>query len=201
MKPTTKAPEPRRKAKRATAGTNVAVKPIDGSTVVPASDLNRNTLRMGVQVGKTDALQMAEALINPSATNAAVAQRFASYGGQSALGITEAMEVMAAASTAVQRNDLSAMEGLLTSQALSLNVMFAELARRGALHMGTPPRDCGVVHAPGVQSAGAVSGYGRGSRGSQKSSGRLRQAGELRGRAPASEWSCPRVPGHGLFAM
>ena len=99
--------------------------------------VNRNELRILQQPGKTEALQLAESMLNPAATNAAVAQRFASQGGDSAMGITEAAQVLTAASDQVKGNDLSGLEAMLTAQALTLNVMFAELARRAALNMGT----------------------------------------------------------------
>ena len=98
-----------------------------------------NTLVLTEQPGKTQELQMAESLLGSAATNALIAQRFASGGGEqsSVVGITEAVQVMNAASAAVNANDMTGMEAMLTAQAIALNVMFTELARRASLNLGT----------------------------------------------------------------
>lgn len=98
-----------------------------------------NVLAITEQPGKSRELQMAEAVMSPLATNAFVAQRFASEGGDNpnVLGVTEAFQVMNAAAAAVRANDMSGPEAILVSQAIALNSMFAELARRAALQLGT----------------------------------------------------------------
>ena len=96
-----------------------------------------DVLRISKQEGKSAAFQLAEAAMNPVATNAHVAQRFASQGGPSVIGITEAMHVIEAAPARVRANDLSDLESMLTGQAIALNVMFNEFARRASQNMGT----------------------------------------------------------------
>lgn len=107
------------------------------ANITAARPLNR--LQIIKDVTKTPELQIAEAMLGPTASNAAIAQRFASQGGaaESVLGITDAVQVMATAARAVNANDLTGLEAMLTSQAIALNVVFAELARRAALNLGT----------------------------------------------------------------
>jgi hypothetical protein len=69
------------------------------------------------------------------ATNASTALRFvqADHGD---LSLTDMVKALRAHGEAVNRGDLSAAERMLNSQAVALNAMFGELARRAALNMG-----------------------------------------------------------------
>lgn len=70
------------------------------------------------------------------ATNAATALRFveAEFGDQSLTHLLAALRIHG---EAVNRGDLSASERMLNSQAVALNAIFAEMARRAALNLGT----------------------------------------------------------------
>jgi len=113
-----------------------------GSTVPTAPvqlASNRNVLAIVDQPGKSRELQMAESYLGFAGTNAAVAQRFASHGGQNenAIGITETVQVMRSAAAAVKANDMSDMEAMLVAQTMSLNAIYAELAQRASRNLGT----------------------------------------------------------------
>lgn len=70
------------------------------------------------------------------ATNALTAARFVNADiGE--LSLTDLVASLREHGEAVNRGDLAAAERMLNAQAVALNVMFAELARRAALNMGT----------------------------------------------------------------
>ncbi len=119
-------------APAAAKGTNVPMVPAEVAK-------DRNVLALADQPGKSRELQMAESYLGSAVTNAAVAQRFASSGGQneSVVGITETVQVMRAAAAAVRANDMSDMEATLVAQTMSLNVIYVEMARRAAHNLGT----------------------------------------------------------------
>jgi hypothetical protein len=52
------------------------------------------------------------------------------------LDVTEAFAVMGEKASAVQAGNLAGLEDTLTSQAVTLNAIFNEMARRSALNMG-----------------------------------------------------------------
>jgi hypothetical protein len=79
---------------------------------------------------------MADLVAEGEATNASTALRFAEaeYGE---LSLTDMVKALRTHGEAVNRGDLAAAERMLNSQAVALNAIFGELARRAALNMGT----------------------------------------------------------------
>ncbi len=69
-------------------------------------------------------------------SNAALVTRF-SDGELGELSLTDMIASLRTSGKAVQGNDLSGMEQMLCAQAVSLNAIFCELARRSALNMGS----------------------------------------------------------------
>lgn len=93
------------------------------------------TLRVTAEPGKTEARQFADLVSRGIATNGITAAAFT--GSQlGAVSITEMVASLQDAGEAVNRGDLSNAERVLNAQALTLNAMFSELARRSALNMG-----------------------------------------------------------------
>lgn len=86
--------------------------------------------------GITEDRLIADLVAEGEATNASNALRFvqAEHGE---LSLTEMLKALHAQGEAVNRGDLSAAERMLNSQAVALNAIFGELARRAALNMGT----------------------------------------------------------------
>jgi len=77
----------------------------------------------------------AELSLCPVTGSAITAQTFAK-GTFGAVDITEAVTAMREATAKVRTGDLSEVESMLMAQALALNSVFTELARRAALNMG-----------------------------------------------------------------
>ena len=85
--------------------------------------------------GKTDDRMLADLVTDGLASNASTAIRFIKpeLGDVS---LTELVASLQDQGEAVNRGDLGSLERMLNGQAVALNAMFAELARRGALNMG-----------------------------------------------------------------
>ena len=85
--------------------------------------------------GKTDDRMLADLVTDGLASNASTAIRFIKpeLGDVS---LTEMVASLQDQGEAVNRGDLGSLERMLNGQAVALNAMFAELARRGALNMG-----------------------------------------------------------------
>jgi hypothetical protein len=94
-----------------------------------------NTLEIALQPGKTEARVVAELATGGVATNAVTMQRFAE-GGLGTVSLTELVATLSDSGKAVNANNLAHAEQVLNAQAITLNLMFAELARRAALNMG-----------------------------------------------------------------
>lgn len=80
---------------------------------------------------------MTEGMLDPSVRNAEVATLYSLSGGWGNVGLTEAMQVLAEKTKAVNGGDLRDLEGTLVAQSAALNSIFVELARRAQLNMGT----------------------------------------------------------------
>lgn len=111
----------RRQAKTATT----AAAPNAGSTV-----------KLGPQVGRTNARAVAESVVTGTLANSVLTKRFTTVLSDELFDLTECMNVIVATVGEVQAGDLRAGEALLTGQAVALNAIFTELARRSALNMG-----------------------------------------------------------------
>ncbi len=69
-------------------------------------------------------------------TNASTVVRYAA-GEHGELSLTDMVDSLREQGEAVNRGDLRAAEGMLNAQAVALNAIFGELARRAAANMGT----------------------------------------------------------------
>lgn len=104
-------------------------------TAKPATPKSRR-LEIAARDGITEDGLVANLIAEGDATNASTALRFVeSEHGD--ISLTHMVAALREHGAAVNRGDLSAAERMLNSQAVALNAMFAELARRGAAFMGT----------------------------------------------------------------
>ena len=100
------------------------------------TELNKkHHLTLPVQPGKTRDEMMAQTVISPLFT-AAGTVRLYSQGIAGELDVTATINTVAEMSSKVHAGDMQGVETMLTAQAVALNSMFAELARRAAINMG-----------------------------------------------------------------
>lgn len=85
--------------------------------------------------GKTEDRLVADLVAQGVATNASVAVQFV-RPEHGELSLTDMVASLREHGEAVNRGDLTAAERMLNAQAVALNVIFCELARRAALNMG-----------------------------------------------------------------
>lgn len=90
------------------------------------------TARPGVSVDRL----ATDLVADGEATNASTALRFVN-ADHGELSLTDMVASLRAHGEAVNRGDLQAAERMLNAQAVALNAIFAEMARRAALNMGT----------------------------------------------------------------
>jgi hypothetical protein len=86
--------------------------------------------------GTTEDRLIADLVAEGEATNASTALRFV-HADHGELSLTDMVKALHTHGEAINRGDLSAAERMLNSQAVALNAIFGELARRAALNMGT----------------------------------------------------------------
>jgi hypothetical protein len=94
-----------------------------------------NTLTVPVCQGENADEIAAKVLMGPFVSNAFSATLF----GKATMGelaLDDAVTALVKSAKSVKDNDLSQIEETLTAQAMTLNIMFGELARRSALNMG-----------------------------------------------------------------
>lgn len=94
-----------------------------------------NILRITKEEGKSRERQFAELGLSPTTLNSLTASTY-SRGCLGEIDITEAVSVMREKADNVKSGDNSELEATLTAQAVSLDAIFNELARRAALNMG-----------------------------------------------------------------
>lgn len=101
----------------------------------PAPAPDAKTLQVEKTPGKTRERMLAAVATQGLASNAAILSDFtrASFGE---LSLTAAVAELRDSAAAVSRGDLAGPEAMLAAQAVSLNAMFAEMARRASLNMG-----------------------------------------------------------------
>lgn len=102
-------------------------------TPTPAEDKTTH-LRIGHDADKTKERQFADLVTEGIASNALTAMRYAKELGD--ISLTELFTSISEDGKAINAGDFSSLERMLTGQAVALNAMFAELARRSALNMG-----------------------------------------------------------------
>ena len=104
-------------------------------TAAPAPNAG-STVKLNPHPGQTNARAVAESVVTGTLVNAVLTKRFTSALPDEMFDLTECMNVIVATVGEVQAGDLRAGEALLTGQAVALNAIFTELARRSALNMG-----------------------------------------------------------------
>ena len=112
-----------------------ASKRTPAATAAPTITKKSKCLEVKDIEGKTRDRVLTDIVSQGVATNAASAARFAGadFGD---LSLTDMVESLRHEGAAVNRGDLSGTERILHSQAVALNAIFGELARRAALNMG-----------------------------------------------------------------
>jgi hypothetical protein len=111
------------------------VKPIAATKAAQAEPHKTNTLNVTLKTGQTKEHQLAKLGLSPCFANAHTATLFI-QGSAGKLDIGEAFDVMEAKAVKTGEGDLSELEATLTAQAVTLNTVFNELARRAAFNMG-----------------------------------------------------------------
>lgn len=107
-----------------------------GKTKAPETAPKSRQLVMVRKPGQTDDRMAADMVAAGDALNACTLVRYAA-ADHGELSLTDLVASLREQGAAVNRGDLSAAELMLNSQAVALNAIFAELARRAALNMGT----------------------------------------------------------------
>ena len=92
-------------------------------------------LEIRAKVGMSEDRLIADLVADGEATNASTALRFV-HADHGELSLTDMVASLRTHGEAINRGDLSAAERMLNAQAVALNAIFAELARRAALNMG-----------------------------------------------------------------
>lgn len=96
---------------------------------------NSNSLTVNEKDGKSRDRLMAEVGLSAIVANTNTARAFGK-GSFGELDLTESVAVMREKAAKVRGGDMSEVEDILTAQAITLDAMFNELARRAALNMG-----------------------------------------------------------------
>lgn len=110
------------------------IAPTKLKAVPPAAIPKNRVLQIVIDPGKSPDRQLTDLVASGVATNAATAMRFV-RGEQGALSLTDMVASLAEHGAAVNRGDLAVAEQMLNSQAVALNAIFSEMARRAAGHM------------------------------------------------------------------
>ncbi len=103
--------------------------------VEPNPKRDPNALQIIDEPGKSRERLLAEVSMSTEVLNACTARTFAK-GGMGDFDITESVAILRGKVAAVQGGDLTGAEAMLTAQAVALDTIFNELARRAALNMG-----------------------------------------------------------------
>ena len=93
------------------------------------------TLLLKAPPGKTDDRLHTDLVTTGLVSNASTAMRFVQHE-RGTLSLTDMVESLREHGEAVNRGDLSSAESMLSAQAVALNAIFGEMARRAALNMG-----------------------------------------------------------------
>ena len=95
----------------------------------------KHRITLPLQAGKTRDEMMAKTAISPLFT-ASSTVRLYSHGTVGELDVTATINTLAEMTSKVHTGDMRGVETMLTAQAVALNTIFSELARRAALNMG-----------------------------------------------------------------
>jgi hypothetical protein len=105
------------------------------TTSSPASTNKGRTIELFVKPGETQDRAMAGLLTRGLVTNAATVVRFVQTECAD-LSLMDTARELREQGEAINRGDFAASERMLNAQAVTLNAIFVELARRAALNMG-----------------------------------------------------------------
>ncbi len=114
--------------------TKRAVTPMPAKTAGEV-DVKANTLTVTHPDGKSSERVMAELALNPVTSNTATARIFVA-GTIGTIDLTESIAVMGEKAARVKAGDLTEAEVTLMAQAVALDAIFTELARRAGANMG-----------------------------------------------------------------
>ena len=117
-----------------TAKTSKTAKATPAPTDAAPADKTRD-LQVIRDPSKTEDRQFADLVSDGLASTAATAIRFIKQD-HGDVSLTELVASLRDQGEAVNRGDLAAAERMLSAQAVALNAVFAEMARRAALNMG-----------------------------------------------------------------
>lgn len=107
-----------------------------GATDKPPTTQNpENVLRVKEQEGKPRERVLAELGLSSIVPNTGTARTYAK-GSVGELDLTESVSVMTEKVCAVQAGNLAGLEATLVAQAVALDAIFSEMARRAATNMG-----------------------------------------------------------------
>jgi hypothetical protein len=119
-----------------TAKTSKPVKAKSALTPADVAPVNKTQhLEVIRDPSKTEERQFADLVSDGIASNASTAIRFVKQE-HGDVSLTELVASLRDRGEAVNRGDLTAAERMLSAQAVALNAVFAEMARRAALNMG-----------------------------------------------------------------
>lgn len=121
--------------------------------VVVQNASSADTTRAVVPKAKTKERQRAELGLSPAIANSFTTQKFA-HGTFGEILVPDAVAVMREKVKRVQSGDLSDIEATLTAQAVTLDAIFNEMARRAAASMGQqlPAMETYLRHALKAQA-------------------------------------------------
>ena len=115
--------------------TKVAKTP-DGDGLVASGA--KNTIELRVREGETQGKTLARTLLDPLARHASLSSIYADqvFGGAVQASINETASLLSEELDKAASGDMTLVSRILASQAISLDAMFTELARRSAANMG-----------------------------------------------------------------
>jgi hypothetical protein len=115
-------------------GTSAAKTPAPAPA--PVVEDKKNVLQITARENVSEERQLADLATDGIATNAMTARSFLGTT-QPHLSITEMVASLKDHGKRVNANDLAAAEQMLSAQSIALNAIFAEMARRSAMNLGT----------------------------------------------------------------
>jgi hypothetical protein len=158
---------------------------VPGGAAPPAQN-SKNTLVTKGQDTKPRNRLLAELGLSAILPNTTTAQMFvkATVGE---LDLTESVGVMREKASAVHSGNLAGLEETLTAQAVALDAIFNEMARRAALNMGEYINATETYLRLGLKAQAMPSNAANVVRDEEPSAGRVREASQHRQRATAGE--------------
>lgn len=98
--------------------------------------MTKKPITLTAETGTPRGRVLAEAMLDPAVANAVVAHEFTARRWDDA-PLDQVMAVLVEKAEKIRNGSFSEVENLLTAQAVTLNQIFLEMARRSALQMGS----------------------------------------------------------------